>query len=245
MLANPPSPLRHWRLVEVGNIATLTSSPLRIDERVLHYLTGLSYLDEFTGGRMVDRAIMDFFENFKLREVTPSDFEKSLKKYATKDIDWFFNTYVTTSNQIDYKISEAERVRDSIQVTIRNKTGTNVPISLFGVREDTVVSKYWFQGFQENQTFQIPDNGEKRLVLNYDQKIPEFNQRDNWKSLGGFLSSNKKLKLQFFRDSENPYYHQIFYMPVVNFNIYDGLTPGMRLTNKTLLQRPFLSAGDQ
>ena len=201
---------------------------------------GLSYLDEFTGGGMVDRAIRDFFENFKLREVTPPDFEKSLKKYATKDIDWFFNTYVTTSNQIDYKISDAERVRDSIQVTIRNKTGTNVPISLFGVREDTVVSKYWFQGFQENQTFQIPDNGEKRLVLNYDQKIPEFNQRDNWKSLGGFLSSNKKLKLQFFRDSENPYYHQIFYMPVVNFNIYDGLTPGMRLTNKTLLQRPFL-----
>jgi len=28
-------------------------------------------------------------------------------------------------------------------------------------------------------------------------------------------------------------------MPVLDFNIYDGLTPGLRLTNKTLIQRPF------
>ena len=77
--------------------------------------------------------------------------------------------------------------------------------------------------------------GERRLVLNYDQTIPEFNQRDNWKSLGGFLSSNKKLKFQFFKDSENPYYNQVFFMPVVNYNLYDGLTPGMRFTNKTRL----------
>jgi SpoVK/Ycf46/Vps4 family AAA+-type ATPase len=41
----PTAPLRHWRLVEVGHGDVLTTSPLRIDERVLHYLTGVSYLD--------------------------------------------------------------------------------------------------------------------------------------------------------------------------------------------------------
>jgi ATPase family associated with various cellular activities (AAA)/Winged helix domain, variant len=41
----PAAPLRRWRLIEVGSGDTLTSSPLRIDERVLHYLTGVSYLD--------------------------------------------------------------------------------------------------------------------------------------------------------------------------------------------------------
>jgi hypothetical protein len=39
----PAAPLRRWRLIEVGD--TVTTSPLRIDERVLHYLTGVSYLD--------------------------------------------------------------------------------------------------------------------------------------------------------------------------------------------------------
>jgi len=39
------APLRHWKLVEVGAGNTLTQSPLSIDERVLHYLVGLSHLD--------------------------------------------------------------------------------------------------------------------------------------------------------------------------------------------------------
>ena len=42
----PAAPLRFWRLVETKGDENLTTAPLRIDERVLHYLTGLTYLDE-------------------------------------------------------------------------------------------------------------------------------------------------------------------------------------------------------
>ena len=41
----PTSPLRFFRLIELYNdtfAPSLTSSPLKIDERVLHYLTGIS-----------------------------------------------------------------------------------------------------------------------------------------------------------------------------------------------------------
>jgi hypothetical protein len=42
----PGRPLRHWRLVEVLAGDSLTGSPLRIDERILHYLTGILSVDE-------------------------------------------------------------------------------------------------------------------------------------------------------------------------------------------------------
>jgi hypothetical protein len=42
----PSAPLRRFRLIEVGAGESLTSSPLRIDERVLNYLAGASHLDE-------------------------------------------------------------------------------------------------------------------------------------------------------------------------------------------------------
>ena len=42
----PASPLRHWRLLELGNSDGITRSSLRIDERVLHYLTGGQDLDQ-------------------------------------------------------------------------------------------------------------------------------------------------------------------------------------------------------
>ncbi|NOR41696.1 MAG: AAA family ATPase, partial [Gammaproteobacteria bacterium] len=42
----PDAPLRRWRLIEVGTGSGLTTSILRIDERVLHYLAGVHHLDE-------------------------------------------------------------------------------------------------------------------------------------------------------------------------------------------------------
>lgn len=42
----PAAPLRHYRLIEVLSTEELTRSRLRIDERVLHYLVGVSYVDE-------------------------------------------------------------------------------------------------------------------------------------------------------------------------------------------------------
>lgn len=41
----PVRPLRRWRLVEVDESAGLAQGRLRIDERVLHYLAGVNYLD--------------------------------------------------------------------------------------------------------------------------------------------------------------------------------------------------------
>jgi ATPase family associated with various cellular activities (AAA)/Winged helix domain, variant len=43
-------PLRYWRLIEVATGVALTLSPLRIDERVLHYLAGVQQLDERLSG---------------------------------------------------------------------------------------------------------------------------------------------------------------------------------------------------
>ena len=43
---SPGAALRYWRLIEVGGGASLVSSPLRIDERILHFLAGVQHLDE-------------------------------------------------------------------------------------------------------------------------------------------------------------------------------------------------------
>ena len=42
---SPSGPLRYWQLLEVGPGRALSLSPLRIDERVLNYLTGIHHLD--------------------------------------------------------------------------------------------------------------------------------------------------------------------------------------------------------
>ncbi|MEM9578071.1 MAG: ATP-binding protein [Pseudomonadota bacterium] len=41
----PSGPLRHWRLVTVAGTETLTSAPLYLDERILHYIAGIDEMD--------------------------------------------------------------------------------------------------------------------------------------------------------------------------------------------------------
>ncbi|WP_396637995.1 metalloprotease [Maribacter sp. R77961] len=224
-------------------LSTSNDSLIKFNQKIANKYKaglGLAYLADYIGKEKVDESIKTFFKYYQLNKVKVLDFESILKRSTNKDINWFFKDYVSTDHKIDFKIRKVRKSEDSLSITIKNKEGTNVPISMFGLKKDSVISKYWFKDISDSKTFQVANNGEDKLVLNYDQKIPEFNQRDNWKSLGGFLSSNKKLHFTFFKDSENPYYNQVFYVPVVNFNIYDGWAPGLRLYNKTLLERPFV-----
>lgn len=41
----PTGPLRHWRLIELGEAEPFAASPLQLDERILHFLVGAPTLD--------------------------------------------------------------------------------------------------------------------------------------------------------------------------------------------------------
>ena len=72
---SPEAPLRRWRLVEVGPGTALTQSPLRADERVLHYLAGVGHSDERLSG-LVSPAP-------PLREMSPSQWALARRVAAT------------------------------------------------------------------------------------------------------------------------------------------------------------------
>lgn len=55
----PVSPLRRWRIVELDDETRLTTSRLRIDERILHFLAGSPYLDARLHGMLRRAAVPD------------------------------------------------------------------------------------------------------------------------------------------------------------------------------------------
>jgi hypothetical protein len=46
----PNAPLRYWHLIELGGGSAVTTSSLRIDERILHFLAGVGGMDERLAG---------------------------------------------------------------------------------------------------------------------------------------------------------------------------------------------------
>lgn len=201
---------------------------------------GFKYLDDFINSNVLENTLKSFLQENKLKQTSPKAFQNYLKTKTSKNVDWFFKDYINTRKKIDFKIKKVEKTEDSITLTIKNKRNTNTPISLYTLNNDSIISKFWIEDVTKNKTITIPRNDANKLVLNYNRVIPEFNLRDNWKSLKGFFFNNKPLQFRLFKDIEDPNYNQVFLMPLAEFNnIYDGFTFGLKAYNTTLLRKQF------
>lgn len=200
---------------------------------------GLKYLEDYIGGDTIDKTIKEYIATRNLKDTNTEDFEEFLKSKTEKDLDWFFTDYLQTTKAIDYIISDVTKKGDSLQVTIKNRNEAVVPMPLFAMVDDDVKSKIWVDAIKDSAIVTIPNDSYTKLVLNQDQVVPEFNMRNNTKSLKNSLF-NRPLQLRLIKDIEDPKYNQVFLMPIVEFNnIYDGIVLGVKAYNKTVLKKAF------
>mgnify|MGYP003625162939 CR=1 FL=1 len=200
---------------------------------------GLKYLEDYLGDMTVQNSIKEFYEQYSLKPVTQKDFAIILKRRSKKDINWFFKDFVGTNDKIDFKIKRIQKDGDSLRITLKNKRNNLMPVPIHGLKGDSVISKHWVDGFKGITTVSVVNNGEEKLILDYEEKIPEIKRNNNYRNINGML--NKPIQVRFIKDIEDPSRSQVFFMPVLEFdNIYDGVTLGGKFYNKTLLRRPFI-----
>lgn len=205
------------------------------------YKAGLTfkYLDSYLENDIVLNSIKEFVSLNNNCQTSKHDLEYVLNNNSPKNIDWFFNDLINSRKLIDFKFGKVSKTKDKLTVNIVNKTNTNVPISFYQLKNDSIVNKIWLENIKTDSTFIVNRFDANKLTLNYFNEVPEYNLRNNWKSLKGFFYNNRPLKLNFYKDLEEPYYNQLFYVPEFEFNIYDGLAFGLRLNNKSMLNKPF------
>jgi hypothetical protein len=218
------------------------NSLIKFNEQIANkYRSGLSlrYLDSYVGQQVVPESIREFYELNLKQQANATAFQTILKAKASQDINWFFNSIIKSRQIVDYKMGSVTKSVDSVSFTLKNKTGLYVPIPIYGIKEGEIVFKKWLEPNENDQRYSLERKGADKLVLNYKNEVPEYNLRNNWKSLEGFFPNNRPIKFAFMKDIEAPNYNQILYVPTLTYNLYDGLIPGVRLHNKTLLDKPF------
>lgn len=196
---------------------------------------GFTYLSDYLGKETLGQSIKQLFSEKSLQEVTSQDFQKILENNTTLPVNWFFEDYVGKRTVLDFKIKKVEKKDDSLIVTIKNKQNNIMPVSLYGLNKSEVVFKTWTKPIDSLLTVTVPAQNIRKLALNYDASIPEINQRNNYKNLKGIL--NRPVQFRLFQDVEDPTYNQLFFMPIFEYNLYDGLTTGVKLYNKTFLNK--------
>ena len=198
---------------------------------------GLKYLEEYLQSDAVKKSMSEYYKTFVLKPSSEEDFFNILQKNTQKDISWFKDDYVKSNSKIDYTISRLKKTPDSLRVTIKNKRDNNMPISLYGLNDGKIVYKTWVGNINESKQVTIPRDSIERLALNYEGVVPELNQRNNYRRVTTLL--NKPLQFRLFQDMEDPRYNQFFFMPEFNYNLYDGISIGPKLYNKTFLDKDF------
>ena len=200
---------------------------------------GLRYLAAYTSDSILDSGIKKYWKDYHLKNSTVQDFQNTLKDVSNKDISWFFNNYAKQNLPIDYKIKKVLQQEDSLAVIIKNKQQIAVPITLLGIKKDSIIFNKWLKPIQNIDTIRLKNADFNRLVLNYNNVYPEINRRDNWKAVNSHSLFRKPLKIGFLEDVENPYYNQLFITPLSDYNYYDGVQLGLKFNNQTFLAKDF------
>ena len=198
----------------------------------------LSYLDDYLNHDIVPKSVKEFYNLNQFGQSNRYDFEKILTQKSPKNIDWFFKTIIDSRDIIDYKFSNVSRTADSVTFSVKNKTGIYAPIPIYGIKKKEVVFKEWIEPTKKDSVYAFSRKNADKIVINYNNEVPEYNQRNNWRSLK-HVALNRPIKFNFAKDLEDPDYNQILYIPTLNYNYYDGFTPGIRFHNKTILDKPF------
>ncbi|CAM3385404.1 metalloprotease [Aequorivita lipolytica] len=197
--------------------------------------SGLRYLNDYLGGATLNNTIKEFYAENKLRPINSSDFEALLSKNTELPVNWFFEDFADSRTTIDFKIKKVEKKGDSLKVFIKNNRQSELPISIYGLNKDEIVYKTWTKPVDSITSITIPAENIRKLALDYEGRIPEYNRRNNFKAVKGLL--NKPLQFRLFQDVEDPNYTQFFFMPIFEYNLYDGVSAGLRLYNKTVLPK--------
>jgi hypothetical protein len=200
---------------------------------------GLQYLKGYLGDGILKSSFQEFYKTHKLKISTSKNFNTILANKTTKDLTWFFGDYVNTNKKIDYTIEKVKTEKDSLKITIKNKRNITAPVALYGVKNKEIKFKAWITGIDSTETVTIAKGDFDKISLNYEQLYPEHNSLNNWKNLNKSIL-NKPLQMRLIKDISDPYYNQLFYQPVINYNFYDGVSIGVKLHNKPIISRNFV-----
>ena len=240
--------LTFYQMMRLGWDQALTTPKdklLNFNERFASYYKAaiaLLYLKSYINTEDEMLWIHEFIKNHKGNQTSIADFELYIKSKTSKNVDWFFDKFTKESYASDYKIKYAEKVGDSLKVTIKNLRKGAYPVSLSFFDNGSLIKSQWIEGFEDEKTIVLADSTSNQLVLNYHNESPEFNLNNNWKSIGSYVF-NKPLQLRLFRDYQHPNNYQLNIMPLTEFqNIYDGFKLGLNFNNRGLLAKPLIFA---
>ena len=192
-----------------------------------HAAIGLRFLEEYIGLKTMKTSIKQYIKTGS----NEADFINIIKNKTDKNIDWFDETYLRSSKPMDLLIKKIIKENDSLKIDIVSKNGSYVPFLISQVKKDSLLDLKWYESKGEITQITIKDLAGDYVAINPEFRLPEINSKNNWKFIKNKYNF-KPISFSLFKDYETPKKTQLFFMPDLNYSLYEGIVIGSKFYNK-------------
>ena len=229
-------------IISSRNINQTVTTPLdsltRINLKIINpYKSGigLKMLSMSSGKRKIDNSIRQFYNENKLSNYKSISFEEIVKKRINNS-DWYFNEHLGNKKFKDYSIKKINESEKNTFFRLYQSEESKTPIQVSLIKGEKVMVESWFT-LKKNDTIVAFENKLYDFVeINKNKFTTEKTYKNNFSSFNKF---RKPIRFVFFNDFDNIYQRQLNYVPLLGYNFYDGLMPGLTLTNFNLIKKPW------
>ena len=212
-------------------IKTQLDSLTRVNYKIINpYKAGLSLsmLDDYLGGNELNKTLEEFSKINKLNSINYKSLLEILQsKY---DLNWFDN-YLKYNGNIDFSVKKIVSNNKS-RFKVSNLSKIAVPTKIT-FKNDNEINNHWIH-FKNDTILDPLENSQ--ITVNKDKFFSESNFNNNTSFLD---KRRKKIKFVLFNDFDDYKSKKINYMPLFNYNLYDGIMPGISFSNSSIIRKPF------
>ena len=212
--------------------------------------TMLFNLQYVLGDSLFDKAMQNYFNQWKMCHPYPEDFRNSVIQFTKVDLNWFFDQWLETSKTIDYKVEKVKSLGHSeYEITIKRK-GMQMPIDFTVIYNDSLTKEYhipntWFTK-KTNATILPRWIGWDKVKPYYEARVQipgKINNViiDNSLRLADVDYTNNRWKKNFKTEFDSKIWnlpdrthYELFWRPALWYNGFDGMKFGFHFNGNYL-----------
>lgn len=200
----------------------------------------MDYLMNYLGEKKLDELMQRYFETWKFKHPQPEDLKKILSENAGKDLSWLFDDLINSTKKLDYKIAFARQNGDGTwDLGVKNNGTIKGPVFIQGIKDKKLVGELNYDGFHGKQALTFPKSDIDYFKIDFNENMPEINQKNNTIRTKGIFKRVEPLRLQFLGSFNNPTKTQLYWTPAMGWNNYNKWMLGVALYNSLLPRKAF------
>ncbi|NBG66994.1 M1 family metallopeptidase [Acidiluteibacter ferrifornacis] len=100
---------------------------------VASYSMGCIFLHQLSyviGQEALNKGMLTYYNEWKFKHPTPTDFKRIMEKESGMELDWYFDQWLKSTNTIDYAIQSTYSQKNKTTITIERKGEMPMPLDI-------------------------------------------------------------------------------------------------------------------